>query len=78
MSPRVPEKKAPRAKRLGAPDPLILSGPLSREKTDTPPRGSGAATCPQVAARARAAATLSREGSPTYRIQYGRRKCALL
>ena len=54
MSPRVPGKKALRGKRLGAPDPHILSGPLSREKTDTPPGGSGAATRPQVAARARA------------------------
>ena len=66
MSSRVPEKKALRVKRLGAlnpprvPDPHILSGPLSGEKTDTPPGGSGAATCPRVAARARGDASPGR------------------
>ena len=43
----------------GVPDPHVLSGPLSRERTDTPPGWSGAATCPQVAARAR-----GRDASP--------------
>ena len=45
MPPRVPGKEALRAKRPGAPDlargpgPHTLSGPLSREETDTPPGG---------------------------------------
>src|SRR6185437_16873888 len=59
VSPRVPEKGAltrnsrePRTSH-GVPDPHILSGPLGREGTDTPPGGSGAATCPQTQIRAR-------------------------
>ena len=59
MSPHVPGKEALRAKRPGAPDPHILSGPLSGEETGTPPGGFGAVTCPQVAARAR-----GRDASP--------------
>ena len=61
----------------GVPDPHILFGPLSGEGTDTP---LGGVRRRHVSADAgtRAAATLPREGSLTYRIQCGKRKCALL
>ena len=82
MTPRVPEEVdlsqnswGPRTSH-GVPDPHILSGPVGREGTD-PAWGSGAATCPQVRARARGAAWLPLGDSPTYHIQCGRRKCAL-
>ena len=58
-------------KRPGAPDPHgvpdhhILSGPLGREGTDTPPGGSGAATCPQTQIRARLPSFLGKTWPPT-------------
>ena len=85
VSPRVPGKEALRAKRPGAPDPPRGPGPPHTIRT--PQRGGnrhptrGGPEPPrvtQVAARARVAATLPREGSPTYRIQRGKRRCALL
>ena len=58
VSPRVSEKGT-LSQTAGGPEPPtgsephILSGPLSGEGTDTPPGGSGAATCLQVRTRTR-------------------------
>jgi hypothetical protein len=78
VTPRVPEKGTLSQKQLGDPDlprgpgPHILSGPLSREGTDTPP---GMVRNRHVSADAGtlAAAKLPREDLPTYRVQCGRR-----
>ena len=70
-----PNSRGPRTPH-GVPDPHILSGPLSGEGTDTPPGGVRSRHV-SAGTGARAAAKLPREDSPTYRIQYGRRKCTL-
>ena len=81
--PRIPEEVAlsqnswgpgsPRESRAPAGSgPHMLSGPLSREGTDTPPRGVRSRHV-SVDAGTRAAAKLPLEDLPTYRIQYGRR-----
>ena len=71
VTPRVPEVVAlsqnswrPRTSCV-VPDPQILSGPLSGEGTDTPPGGSGNATCPQAQVRARLPSFLGKTFPPT-------------
>ena len=82
MSPRVPEKGALSQNSRGprtsheVPDPHILSGPHSGEGTNTPPGGVRSRHV-SAGAGTRGAMKFPREDSPNYRIQCGRRKCAL-
>ena len=83
VTPRIPEEVAlsqtagapgpPRESRTPAGSgPHMLSEPLSREGTDTPPRGVRSRHV-SAGAGTRAAAKLPLEDLPTYRIQCGRR-----
>ena len=76
MSPRVLEKKALRTKTAGGPGPPYTIRTPLREGLDTPPGGSGAATCPQAQVRARLLSFLGKTCPPTA-FNAGDVKCAL-
>ena len=82
VTPRVPEKGAlsqnsrgPRTSH-GVQDPIYYPDP-SAGREQTPRLGQVRSRHVSAGPGTRAAAKLPREDSPTYRIQYGRRKCAL-